>query len=76
MMKGFGSMVVDRSTFEISNNGNEVKSVMNRWFRFRMVNIDGGKTFHGSEIQGGTQFLELQSRLNWSNVGGLRLIQS
>ena len=76
MMKWFGSMVVDHSTFEISNNGNEVKSVMNRQFKFRMVKIDGGKTFRRSEMQGRMHFLDLRSRLNWSNVGGLILIQS
>ena len=53
MMKGFGSMVVDRSTFEISSSRNEVKSVMNRRFKVRRVKINGGKTFHGSEMQGG-----------------------
>ena len=73
MMKGFGSRVVDRSTFEISNSGNEVNSAMNRRFGFRMVKIDGGKTFCRSEIQGRMLFLDLQSRVNWSNLGGLIL---
>ena len=76
MMKGFESTVGDHSTFEISRSGNEVKSVMDRRFRFRMVKIDHGKTFQGSEMQGRMKFLNLWSRLNWTNVGGLRLIQS
>ena len=76
MMKGFASMVVDRSTFEISISKNEVMSVMNQWFIFRMVRIDGGKKFCRLEMQGRMHFLDLRSRLNWSNVGGLRFIQS
>ena len=75
MMKGFGSTVVDRSTFEISSSENEVKSVMNRRFIFRRVKINGEKTFRGSEMQGRMQFLDLHSMLNGSNVGRLILIQ-
>ena len=75
MMKGFRSTVVHHSTFEISSSENEVKSVINRRFRFRRVKINGEKTFRRSEIQGRIQFLELRSMLNRRNVGGLRFVQ-
>ena len=52
MIKGFGSTVVDSYTFEIISSVNEVKSVMNRRFRFRRVKINDEKTFRGSEMQG------------------------
>ena len=75
MMKGFLSMVGDHLTFGISISGNKVKKVMNRRFRARSVKINGEKSFHGSEMQGRMRSLDLQSVLNGSSIGELRLIQ-
>ena len=37
-----------RSAPETSGDRNEVKDSVNQWPRFKMINIDGGKAFHGS----------------------------
>ena len=76
MMKGFGPTVVDHFTFGVSSSGNKVKKVMNQWFRATSVKINGEKSFRRSEMQGRMRSLDLQSVLNGSSIGELRLTQS
>ena len=70
MMKGFGSTMVDRSTFWDKQQWKWGKECHESTVHIQ----DGEKKIRGLKMQGKMQFLDLRSMLNGSNVGGLRLI--